>query len=310
MSVNKVDLKSTSPLVRSDKTLPKDLETSIGKIRSIIVDIFAKIKAFFILLFFGPWKEFSKNLQIKSLEIASKEKLKIYLNQKNKALEAHKRAFMELTGYEVSSKEDIEKLKKYNKDFKVYQLFEATISEKDYKKVIELLRELEKGNNPNLYPVIVSLKALLKDKNIPKELKDLISEKLKQLSLTDKGLVYIPENPEISSYSTWKKVALGIFGIVAISALGYVIYASSEEKTVLDHCYCENDKKSFGPFKYDSRDFHEIFDRITKPFKCYCTNNKGEKVEVKTDVSKSGSRWDFWSGWVKRNRDDGYEAGS
>ncbi len=61
------------------------------------------------------------------------------------------------------------------------------------------------------------------------EIRNLINEKLKEISKSpQKNVKYLPEKPELATYSIWKKVALGVLtlaGIAAVGAVGYGTYA-------------------------------------------------------------------------------------
>lgn len=288
MVLKVISNKSSVSMSKTEQVLPKDLEVVIGKVQVLKIEFFAKIKAFFLILFLGPCEDFNKNLKITALEITNKEKLKIYLNLKGKNLQVYQKKFMELTRISL---EDVARLKKGNADRKVYDVFYATVS----KKVDSLLQEIEDGNSSNYYSVLVSLRSLLDNKNIPNEIKNLINKKLDQIPKSaNKRLFYVPENSELARYSLWKKIiigALALVGVVAVGAAGYGIYRylknpiqkNPETESKLDFCYCENDSKSFGPFVYDKGVTKKIFDTISKPFSCSCTNGYKFGFEVKQE---------------------------
>lgn len=224
MCVNAAGKRSLGDL--TVKILPKDLDSVVGRTRIFIIDFFASINAFFKVMFLGPWKDFWKNVNIEKLELANTWKLACYKYISFENMKPHEKAFIKLTGYEVYVPEDAARLKRFNKDFKVYQIFEASVSEKDHKKLDALLNEVEKTNNSNYHAVLVSLQALVQDRNVSKEVKDLINEKLKGISeKTRRNIIYVPEKQ--NACPVWKKAAVGVFvlaGLIAAGVGGYRLY--------------------------------------------------------------------------------------
>jgi len=208
------------------KPLPQDLAKVVGKVRLAVVDVVAKIIAFFRTLFYGSlstWKGFWQDVNTTTLDIANEKKMSLYKHHKK--LSADEKAFMELTGYEVYTKEDIARLKTLNKDLKVYQVFKATISEKDFQKVKALLKQIENTNAPNYYAVLVSLRKLANNPDVPKDIRELINQKLKQVALTSKKPVqYLPEKPEYTR-PMWQKVAIGALVAAVVIGAGYGAYS-------------------------------------------------------------------------------------
>ncbi len=215
----------SSKMVKSD--LPVDLKEVVGEIRCAWIDTKSKIKAIAVI---GE----------KAKEIAIKEKLELY--RKYKKLSDPQKAFVDLTGYEVYSKADVERLKRLKgKDFKVYQVFTATLSEKDHAKIQALLKEIEKENPTNYSAVVVSLKKLAESQNLPKEIRDLISKKLEEIPADKrKNIQYTQQRFECSKPSSvipWKKIAIGALAILVIAGAAYGAYYYHSSKLA------ENDKQ-------------------------------------------------------------------
>ncbi|EKE21612.1 MAG: hypothetical protein ACD_7C00170G0001 [uncultured bacterium] len=199
-------------------TLPKDLDSVVGKTRSFVIIFFATINAFFKVLFFGPWKDFFANVNIEKADMVNTWKLANYKYVQFEQSKPYEKAFIKLTGYEVYTPKDIDNLKKCDKDYKVFKMFETVVSEKDHKIIESLLKGVEKSNNQNYYPVLISLKDLVQEKGVSKEARDLVNEKLQQIPKDARlSLLYIPQIPK--SLSVWTKIAIGVgFVFVAIAA--------------------------------------------------------------------------------------------
>jgi len=208
------------------KPLPQDIKEVVGKVKLAVVDVLAKIRAFFRVLFLGSlntWKGFWEDVSKVALGIASEKKMSLYKHHKK--LAPAEKAFMELTGYEVYTKEDIDKVRTLNKDGKVYQVFKATISEKDFNKIKVLLKQIEDTNAPNYYAVLVSLEKLANNPEVSKDIRELINQKLKQIATASKKSVqYLPEKPEYTR-PMWQKIAMGTLVVAAIIGAGYGAYS-------------------------------------------------------------------------------------
>lgn len=202
---------ATNPVSSSQKiiknsldSLPADLEQVVGKAKCAWID----------------FKSHFNNSNEAKLK-ANKEKLELY--KKIKKLNPDEKAFIELTGYEITLKDDIEKLKYTKaKDYKVYQLIKALVSEKDFGKIKLLLTEILKENPKNYVAVILYLKKLVDAQNFPKEIKDFISKKAEEIPLAQrKNTQYVKESFDYSKSSRdipWKKII--IIGLAALTIVG------------------------------------------------------------------------------------------
>ena len=201
---------SKSPVRLNSESLPDDLEDVVGKVSCFIIDV----KSFF-------------NGSDAAKQKAITEKLELY--KKYKKLSAPEKAFVDLTGHEVYSKEDVEKLKRLKgKDFKVYQLHKVAVSEKDHAKILALLKEIQNENPQNYEAVVVSLQKLAQSQKIPKEIRDLINKKLEEIPLEKRNkLQYTKERYEFSKPSSsipWGKIALGALAVLSVAAVAYGAY--------------------------------------------------------------------------------------
>lgn len=192
-----------------------DLENEVGKIVSIWIDIKSLIKSLFN----------SKTAN----EISTKEKIDIYKKNKYNALHPSKKAFVDLTKYEVYSQKDIEKLKLLKKEYLVYEIFEA-IEKKDLKKVTELLKKIEKESSSNYAAILFSLKKLEDINILSKEINDLINDKLS----------YIKQNPEPFK-DNLKKISLiagGILVFIGLITTGIYFYTKPSNLCNTERTFC------------------------------------------------------------------------
>ncbi|MFA6119027.1 MAG: hypothetical protein WC688_03835 [Parachlamydiales bacterium] len=209
------------------KHLPKDLVKVIGKTREIFEDKIAFLSAFFTILTSGGLKNFKQQLNEKHLEISYNRKLQIYKNIKILSLSNYQIAFMQLTGIDVFSDEDIDRLKMSEKDNRVYELYTLLGDESNLDKIKKLFSRIEKDSNVNYIALLVALSKFARDpKNVPKKIKDLIEEKLNKISLKSRDVKYstLHLNQNFSS-TNWKKIALVTCGVAMVAITGYGLYS-------------------------------------------------------------------------------------
>ncbi|HEU64011.1 MAG TPA: hypothetical protein ENH96_01305, partial [Chlamydiae bacterium] len=212
------------------KPVPADSKEVIGKTGRVSGDIKTKVGSFFESLFHR-----SKNSsEISKYDRTKTNILELYRRYKN--LSPNKRAYRDLTGYEVSSKTDISRVHELKKDKKVFELFKAA-KEKNIQKIASLLSEIESNNNENYPAVLVSLKNFAKKEKLSKEIIELLDKKIDKLRFNDvnlKNLKYIPESPEFSTYKTWQKVAIGTLIAATAAFIGYGLYSYVGTKPLPD----------------------------------------------------------------------------
>ena len=155
------------------ETMPKDLVKVVGKVRLIAIEVIAHIKAFFIVILNSGLKDFGKNFHSEVFKISADEKLKSY--KKHKKTPLHERAFTRLTGCRVSTREEVEKMKESGTNFKVYQIFKATVSKDEFDSIDKLLEEIKHENEDNYYATLVPLNELMKNKRYPQKVRDLVA---------------------------------------------------------------------------------------------------------------------------------------
>ena len=212
------------------KPVPADSKKVIGKTGRVSGEIKTKVGSFFESLFHGS----KNNSEISRYDRTKTNILELYRRYKN--LSPYKKAYRDLTGYEVSSKTDISRVHELKKDNKVFELFKAA-KEKNIQKITSLLSEIESNNNENYPAVLVSLKNFAKKEKLSKEITELLDKKIDTLRFNDvnlKNLKYIPESPEFSTYKTWQKVAIGTLIAATMAFIGYGLYSYVGTKPLPD----------------------------------------------------------------------------
>lgn len=104
-------------------------------------------------------------------------------------------------------------------DKKLYKVITISIDKKDFKKLKELLTKVDQIKD---YSVLISLNDFIKNKNVPKELRDLIEAKLKKLSKSGQKNIYL-DNSNKTSKKVWK-IAIAAFALSFAIGFGFGLH--------------------------------------------------------------------------------------
>ncbi|NGX49236.1 MAG: hypothetical protein K940chlam5_00832 [Candidatus Anoxychlamydiales bacterium] len=246
--------KSNLPIIGSkninQNALPQDVVKTVGRVRLHVIDVFAKISAFFNILknwLFGNSKSFKDDYEKLVLETSYAKKLKLYSDKK---LNPDEKAFLTLLGQKISSFEDLEGLKgKIKKDQNVFRLFKAIASKASKEDIEKLLRKVKAKAPKNYRLVLEAANRLAKDLKASDEIKNLLNSKQQKVEAnpdmrseykkTSTKKAMLPRKKETTSkaegLTTKKKILVGGAAIaVAVGIAAGVYYTYTAPGSVVE----------------------------------------------------------------------------
>ncbi len=208
------------------KTLPRDIQQTVGKVKLFSVDVFSNIFAFFQIIKSYLLGQIKMNMKEIANQRAYDRKMYLYNDKKLKPFE---KAYLSLIGKNLSSihkLEDVEDLKAI--DPEIFKFFKAIASNKDMQTIQSKLKEIKKdASKNNYYITLVYALKFAKSLNVSNEVKNLLKNKLKKI--TDKKVrkfkkpknLYMISKTEKERLTRAQKIAIGLLVLGAGSVAGY-----------------------------------------------------------------------------------------
>ena len=205
--------------------IPTDLEKVVGRPRLYATQVKVRMASFFDSLFLRSRNEVEDHDRLK--------KAQLVLYRKVKQVSFYKQAFRDLTGHEVSTKMDVNRINQLPNDKMVFELFRTAQKGKNAQRKIEsLLAQIAKNNNKNYPAVLVAFISFAKTQKFSKEFVTSLEARLTQLELSKvdiNNLRYIPQSPQMEASNKWQRVAVSSVALAMIALAGYGIFLSSRK---------------------------------------------------------------------------------